>query len=80
MPRSAACGCAMPIRCAPSAAPESQGNLQWVDEGAPLPIRGTIVRVQLTEFAVACEEGVLPIAHILSESARRRDLQPEITQ
>jgi len=56
------------------------GNLQWVDEGAPLPIRGTIVRVQLTEFAVACDEGVLPIAHILSESARRRDLQPEITQ
>jgi len=56
------------------------GSLQWVDTEKPLPIRGTIVRVQLTEIAVACDDGILPIAHILSETARRRDLQPEITQ
>jgi hypothetical protein len=36
--------------------------------------------VQLTEIAVACDDGVLPIAHILSETVRRQDLQPEITQ
>jgi hypothetical protein len=41
------------------------GNLHWIDDDKPLPIRGTIVRVQLTEFAVACDDGILPIAHIL---------------
>jgi PilZ domain len=55
------------------------GKLHWTDADNPLPIRGTIVRVQLTEFALACDDGILPIAHILSESARRRDSQPEIT-
>ena len=57
-----------------------KGSLHWIDAEKPLPIQGTIVRVQLTEIAVACDDGILPIAHILSESARRRDLQPEVTQ
>lgn len=56
------------------------GNLHWMEDETPLPIRGTVVRVQPTEFALTCDEGILPIAHILSESARRRDLQSDTLQ
>ena len=34
-----------------------------------------IVRVEPTELALACDQGQLPIAHILAEAARRRDAQ-----
>lgn len=49
------------------------GQLEWPDLGAPVTIAGRVVRVDLTEVALACEHGQLPIAHILAEAARRRD-------
>ena len=41
----------------------------------PVGITGLVVRVESTEFALRCDEGQLPIAHILAEAARRRDAQ-----
>jgi hypothetical protein len=49
------------------------GTLDWPDLGAPVTIVGRIVRVEPTELALVCEQGQLPIAHILAEAARRRD-------
>ena len=49
------------------------GQLEWPDLGVPVPIVGRIVRVDGTEVALACDQGQLPIAHILAEAARRRD-------
>lgn len=49
------------------------GHLEWPDLGAPVKIAGRIVRVEPTELALACDQGQLPIAHILAEAARRRD-------
>ena len=53
------------------------GQLEWPGLGAPVPIAGRVVRVEPTEVALACEQGQLPIAHILAEAARRRDAQEE---
>jgi hypothetical protein len=53
------------------------GQLDWPDLGAPVAIAGRIVRVEPTEVALVCEEGQLPIAHILAEAARRRDAQED---
>ncbi len=52
-----------------------EGQLEWPDLGAPVAIAGRIVRVEASEFALRCDQGQLPIAHILAESARRRDGQ-----
>lgn len=51
------------------------GQLDWPGLGAPVAIAGRVVRVEATELALACEQGQLPIAHILAEAARRRDAQ-----
>ena len=51
------------------------GHLEWPGLGAPVAIAGRIVRVEPTELALACDQGQLPIAHILAEAARRRDAQ-----
>jgi hypothetical protein len=49
------------------------GHLHWPDLGAPVAIAGKVVRVELTELALTCDQGQLPIGHILAEAARRRD-------
>jgi hypothetical protein len=51
------------------------GYLEWPDLGTPMAVAGKVVRVDLTEFALSCEHGQLPAAHILAEAARRRDAQ-----
>jgi hypothetical protein len=51
------------------------GQLEWPGLGAPVAIAGRIVRVEPTELALVCEQGQLPIAHILAEAARRRDAE-----
>jgi hypothetical protein len=49
------------------------GLLDWPDLGVPVAVAGMVVRVDLTELALACDQGQLPIGHILAEAARRRD-------
>ena len=49
------------------------GHLEWPDLGAPVVIAALVVRVESTELALSCDQGQLPIAHILAEAARRRD-------
>ena len=49
------------------------GQLEWPDLDVPVTIAGRIVRVDGTEVALECDQGQLPIAHILAEAARRRD-------
>ena len=49
------------------------GYLEWPDLSAPFVVAGKVVRVELTEFALTCEDGQLPAAYILAEAARRRD-------
>ena len=49
------------------------GQLDWPDLGVPVAIAGRVVRVDLTELALTCDQGQLPIGHILAEAARRRD-------
>ena len=49
--------------------------LEWPDLSTPVVITGRVVRVEHTEFALSCEKGQLPVAHILAEAARRRDVQ-----
>jgi hypothetical protein len=54
------------------------GQLEWPDLGAPVAIAGRVVRVESSEFALRCDQGQLPIAHILAEAARRRDAQDPV--
>lgn len=56
------------------------GQLEWPDTPTPVAVAGKVVRVEMTEFALACEHGQLPIAHILAEVARRRDAQEELSR
>ena len=51
------------------------GQLEWPDLGAPVALAGHVVRVEPSELALRCDQGQLPIAHILAEAARRRDVQ-----
>jgi hypothetical protein len=51
------------------------GHLEWPGLGVPVAIAGRVVRVESSEFALRCDDGQLPIAHILAEAARRRDAQ-----
>jgi PilZ domain-containing protein len=51
------------------------GHLEWPGLGVPVGIAGLVVRVGPSEFALRCDQGQLPIAHILAEAARRRDAQ-----
>ena len=51
------------------------GHLEWPDLGVPVGIAGLVVRVEPSEFALRCDQGQLPIAHILAEAARRRDVR-----
>lgn len=51
------------------------GHLDWPDLGAPVAIAALVVRVEPTEVALSCDQGQLPIAHILAEAARRRDVR-----
>jgi hypothetical protein len=53
------------------------GELEWPGLGTPVTIVGRVVRVGHTEFALSCEHGQLPIAYILAEAARRRDVREE---
>ena len=52
-----------------------EGHLEWPGLEVPVGIAGFVVRVESSEFALRCDEGQLPIAHILAEAARRRDAQ-----
>ena len=52
-----------------------EGHLEWPGLDVPVGIAGFVVRVESSEFALRCDEGQLPIAHILAEAARRRDAQ-----
>jgi hypothetical protein len=52
-----------------------EGHLEWPGLEGPVGIAGYVVRVESSEFALRCEQGQLPIAHILAEAARRRDAQ-----
>lgn len=54
---------------------ELVGQLEWPELEVPVGITGLVVRVESTEFALRCDQGQLPIAHILAEAARRRDVQ-----
>ena len=54
---------------------ELVGHLEWPELEVPVTITGFVVRVESTEFALRCDQGQLPIAHILAEAARRRDAQ-----
>ena len=51
------------------------GDLEWPGLERPLPITGRVVRVEPSEFALRCDHGQLPMAHIMAEVARRRDAQ-----
>jgi hypothetical protein len=51
------------------------GLLEWPGEEVPVPVGGSIVRVQATDVALACDLGDLSLAYLLGESARRRDLK-----
>lgn len=51
------------------------GDLEWPGLERPLPITGRVVRVEPSEFALRCDHGQLPMAHIMAEAARRRDAQ-----
>jgi len=51
------------------------GQLEWPDLEVPVPVAGRVVRVDSSEVALRCEQGQLPIGHILAEAARRRDAQ-----
>lgn len=53
------------------------GQLEWPGVGTPITIAGEVVRVELTEFALCCAQGQLPVSHILEEVARRRDAREE---
>ena len=59
----------------PTVGSRVSGQLEWPGLGAPVAIAGRIVRVEPMELALTCEQGQLPIAHILAEAARRRDVQ-----
>jgi hypothetical protein len=52
-----------------------EGQLEWPGLDVPVSIAGFVVRVESSEFALRCDGGQLPIAHILAEAARRRDAQ-----
>ena len=54
------------------------GHLEWPGLGVPVVIAGYVVRVESSEIALRCEQGQLPIAHILAEAARRRDAQDPV--
>jgi hypothetical protein len=54
---------------------ELVGHLEWPELEVPVRVTGLVVRVESTEFALRCDQGQLPIAHILAEAARRRDVQ-----
>jgi hypothetical protein len=54
---------------------QAAGHLEWPGLGVPVAIAGRVVRVESSEFALRCDDGQLPIAHILAEAARRRDAQ-----
>lgn len=51
------------------------GHLEWPGMETPVAVAGQVVRVESSEFALRCDQGQLPIAHILAEAARRRDAQ-----
>jgi len=51
------------------------GLLEWPGEEVPVPVGGSIVWVQATDIALACDLGDLSLAYLLAESARRRDLK-----
>jgi hypothetical protein len=55
------------------------GHLEWPDLGVPVGIAGLVVRVEPSEFALRCDQGQLPIAHILAEAARRRDARDPVS-
>jgi hypothetical protein len=57
----------------PSIGDRVAGRLEWPDLGVPVVIDARVVRVETSEFALTCDQGQLPIAHILAEAARRRD-------
>ena len=54
------------------------GHLEWPDLEVPVAIAGRVVRVEHTEFALSCDQGQLPIAHILAEAPRRRDAREAV--
>ena len=49
------------------------GTLEFTDLRLPLPLEGTIVRVQAADVAIACADGALPAAWVLEEVALARD-------
>ncbi|HUR95689.1 MAG TPA: PilZ domain-containing protein [Gemmatimonadales bacterium] len=51
------------------------GHLEWPDLGTPIAIDARIVRVEPSEVALNCDQGQMPIAHVLAEAARRRDVR-----
>jgi hypothetical protein len=57
----------------PSVGDRVAGRLEWPDLGVPVAIDARVVRVDSSELALTCDQGQLPIAHILAEAARRRD-------
>ncbi len=59
----------------PTVGARMAGHLEWPDLEAPVAVAGLVVRVDASEFALRCDQGQLPIAHILAEAARRRDAQ-----
>jgi hypothetical protein len=59
----------------PSVGGRMAGHLEWPDLGIPVAIAALVVRVETTEVALSCDQGQLPIAHILAEAARRRDVR-----
>ena len=45
------------------------GTLEFIDHRPPLPLEGTIVRVQAADVAIACADGVIPATWVLDEVA-----------
>ncbi len=54
------------------------GQLEWPGLEVPVGIAGFVVRVESSEFVLRCDQGQLPIAHIMAEAARRRDAQDPV--
>ena len=64
-----------PVR--PSVGMRAAGFLEWAQRSVLISLSGTIVRVGATDVALACDPGLLPLGHLLSEAAARRDRADE---
>ncbi len=49
------------------------GTLEFSDNSPPLPLEGTVVRVQAADVSITCADGALPATWVLQEVAIAHD-------